>query len=83
MQSIRVRFAQAIRFAESRIGKNGIVQIQLPEVTEGTEVDIIVVYESTSTAKDTKKMSDRFYGCIQDETFLRHPQPEPAERETF
>jgi hypothetical protein len=83
MQSIRVR---------SRIGKDGIVQIQLPEVTEGTEVDIIVVYESASTAKDTRKMSGkrsyaqrafRFYGCIQDETFVRHPQPEQPERETF
>jgi hypothetical protein len=24
-----------------------------------------------------------FYGCIQDETFIRHPQPEQAERELF
>ena len=64
MQSMRVR---------SLIGKNGLLQIQLPETTEGTELDIILVYESAT--KTTKKLSD-FYGCIQDETFIRHPQPE-------
>ena len=74
MQSIRVR---------SRICKNAIVQLQLPEVTEGTELDIIVVDESASRARDTRKMSVRFYGCIQDETFVRHPQPEQSGRETF
>lgn len=73
MQSIRVR---------SRIGKNGLLQIQLPETTEGTELDIIVVYETAPAIKNTKKLSD-FYGCIQDETFIRHPQPEQQERETF
>ena len=71
MQSIRVR---------SLIGKNGLLQIQLPETTEGTELDIILVYESAT--KTTKKLSD-FYGCIQDETFIRHPQLEQAERELF
>jgi len=71
MQSMRVR---------SLIGKNGLLQIQLPETTEGTELDIILVYESAT--KTTKKLSD-FYGCIQDETFIRHPQLEQAERELF
>jgi len=54
----------------------------LPETTEGTELDIILVYESASPTKTTTKLSD-FYGCIQDETFIRHPQPEQAEREPF
>ncbi|MGL5035997.1 MAG: hypothetical protein ACRC6M_19605 [Microcystaceae cyanobacterium] len=63
MQSIRLR---------SLIGKNGLLQIQLPETTEGTELDIILVYESASPTNTTKKLSD-FYGCIQDETFIRHP----------
>lgn len=65
MPSIRVR---------SRISKNGILQIQLPEAKEGTELDIILVYETASITKNTTKLSD-FYGCIQDETFIRHPQP--------
>jgi hypothetical protein len=71
MQSMRVR---------SLIGKNGLLQIQLPETTEGTELDIILVYESAPQKKT--KLSD-FYGCIQDETFIRHTQPEQAEREPF
>ena len=73
MQSLRVR---------SLIGKNGLLQIQLPETTEGTELDIILVYESASPKTITKKLSD-FYGSIQDETLIRHPQPEQAEREPF
>lgn len=73
MQSMRVR---------SLIGKNGLLQIQLPETTEGTELDIILVYESASPKTITKKLSD-FYGSIQDETFIRHPQPEQPERELF
>jgi hypothetical protein len=64
MQSIRVR---------SRIGKNGILQIQLPQTIEGTELDIILVYEPASPPKAIAKPRD-FYGCIQDETFSRHPQ---------
>jgi hypothetical protein len=71
MQSMRVR---------SLIGKNGLLQIQLPETTEGTELDIILVYESAP--KTTTTLND-FYGCIQDETFIRHSQPEQAEREPF
>ncbi|MEA5576778.1 hypothetical protein [Anabaena sp. UHCC 0451] len=69
IQSLRVR---------SRIGKDGLLQIQLPQAKEGTELDIIVVYELTSLPEqtpieETMKLSD-FYGCIQDETFIRHPQ---------
>ena len=72
MQSMRMR---------SLIGKNGLLQIQLPETTEGTELDIILVYESAPKTTTTT-LSD-FYGSIQDETFIRHPQPEQAEREPF
>ena len=73
MQSIRVK---------SRIGKDGILQIQLPEGREGTELDIILVYEISSTTQEKTKLSD-FYGCIEDDTFIRHPQPEQPEREIF
>jgi hypothetical protein len=71
MQSIRV---------QSRIGKDGILQIQLPEGREGTELDIILVYEISSITQEKTKLSD-FYGCIEDDTFIRHPQPEQPERE--
>ncbi|MEA5620353.1 hypothetical protein VB711_21255 [Cronbergia sp. UHCC 0137] len=73
MQSIRVRL---------RIGKDGLLQIQLPQAQEGTELDIILVYETASLNQNTTRLSD-FYGCIQDGTFIRHPQPEQPEREAF
>ncbi|WP_228051590.1 MULTISPECIES: hypothetical protein [Sphaerospermopsis] len=77
MHSMRVR---------SRIGKDGLLQIHLPEAQEGTELDIVLVYETTATVQNKTqnriKISD-FYGCIQDETFIRHPQTEQPERETF
>ena len=66
----------------SRIGKDGLLQIQLPEAQEGTELDIVLVYETEEISQNTIKISD-FYGCIQDETFIRHPQPEQPERESF
>ena len=78
MESLRLR---------SRIGKDGLLKIHLPRAKEGTEFDIIVIYEiavakeETATEK-TMKLSD-FYGCIQDETFIRHPQLEQPEREAF
>ena len=34
----------------------------------------------TSTESDTHPLA-KYYGCIDDETFVRHPQPEQSERE--
>ena len=31
----------------------------------------------------TKHPLAKFYGCIDDETFIRHPQPEQSERESI
>ncbi len=39
-------------------------------------------FEIVSPNQNTTKLSD-FYGCIQDDTFIRHPQPEQPDRETF
>ncbi|MFN5991480.1 MAG: hypothetical protein ACLBM4_21160 [Dolichospermum sp.] len=78
MESLRLR---------SRIGKDGLLKIHLPQAKEGTEFDIIVIYEiavpkEETATQQTMKLSD-FYGCIQDETFIRHPQLEQPEREAF
>ena len=78
MESLRLR---------SRIGKDGLLKIHLPQAKEGTEFDIIVIYEiavpkEKTATEQTMKLSD-FYGCIQDETFIRHPQLEQPEREAF
>ena len=78
MESLRIR---------SRIGKDRLLKIHLPQAKEGTEFDIIVIYEiavpkEATATETTMKLSD-FYGCFQDETFIRHPQLEQPERETF
>jgi hypothetical protein len=85
MESLRLRFLRSTSL--SRIGKDGLLKIHLPQAKEGTEFDIIVIYEiavpkEETATEQTMKLSD-FYGCIQDETFIRHPQLEQPEREAF
>lgn len=64
------------------IGSDGLLQIHLPEVRD-TDVYVVVVYR-TSLPKPAEALPlAQFYGCIQDETFTRHPQNEQSEREPF
>ena len=72
MHSIRMR---------SKVGKNGLLQVQLPQSTEGSELDIILVYEPASKFAASNKVNPKFYGCIDDDTFVRHPQGTQSERE--
>jgi hypothetical protein len=72
MHSIRIR---------SKIGKDGLLQVQIPQAIEGEELDIILVYEPTVKVAAINKPNTRFYGCINDDTFVRHPQGNQSERE--
>lgn len=52
-------------------------------------IDSLSLTTSTATASP-KAPTDQnphplaqYYGCIDDETFIRHPQPEQPERESF
>ena len=72
MHSIRMR---------SKVGKNGLLQLQLPQATEGSELDIILVYEPAPKFAASTKVNPKFYGCIDDDTFVRHPQGTQLERE--
>ena len=74
MHSIRVR---------SKVGKNGLLQVQLPPATEGSELDIILVYEPAPKFVASNKVNPKFYGCIDDDTFFRHSQGIQPERETI
>ena len=55
MHSIRMR---------SKVGKNGLLQLQLPQATEGLELDIILVYEPAPKFAASTKVNPKFYGCI-------------------
>ena len=72
MHSIRMR---------SKVGKNGLLQVQLPQSTEGSELDIILVYEPASKFAASNKVNPKFYGCIDDDTIVRHPHGTQSERE--
>lgn len=64
---------------KSHIGSDGILKIHLPDIQD-TEIEVIIVYQ-TSQPKGTETPLSQFYGCIQDDTFIRHPQHEQPERE--
>lgn len=65
---------------KSHIGSDGLLQVHLPEIRD-TDIEVIIVYQ-TSSPKDIKAVDlSQFYGCIQDDSFFRHLQPEQPERE--
>lgn len=45
-----------------------------------TEIEVVIVYQ-TCQPKGTEASLSQFYGCIQDDTFIRYPQNEQPERE--
>jgi hypothetical protein len=64
---------------KSHIGSDGLLQIHLPEMRD-TDIEVVIVYQS-SQPTETESPLSQFYGCIQDDSFIRHPQPEQPERE--
>ncbi len=65
---------------KSHIGSDGLLQVHLPEIRD-TDIEVIIVYQP-SLPKDARAVDiSKFYGCIQDESFFRHLQPEQPERE--
>jgi hypothetical protein len=73
MQSIKLK---------SHIGSDGLLQVHLPDMKD-TDIEVVIVYQ-TSLPKDVKAVDlSQFYGCIQDDSFFRHPQPEQSERESL
>ena len=65
---------------KSHIGTDGLLQVHLPDLKD-TDIEVVIVYQ-TSLPKDVEAVDlSQFYGCIQDDSFFRHPQPEQPERE--
>jgi hypothetical protein len=65
---------------KSHIGSDGLLKVHLPDMKD-TDIEVVIVYQ-TSLPKDIKAVNLlQFYGCIQDDSFFRHPQPEQPERE--
>ena len=65
---------------KSHIGSDGLLKVQLPDMRD-THIEVVIVYQ-TSLPKDVEAAPlSQFYGCIQDDSFIRHPQNEQPERE--
>ncbi len=65
---------------KSHIGSDGLLQVHLPDMQD-TDIEVVIVYQ-TSTPKNAETVHlSQLYGCIQDDSFIRHPQPEQRERE--
>lgn len=71
MQSIRLK---------SHIGSDGLLKVHLPDIRD-MDIEVVIVYQ-TSRPKGVESVPlSQFYGCIEDDSFIRHPQNEQPERE--
>jgi hypothetical protein len=67
---------------KSHIGSDGLLKVHLPDIRD-TDIEVVIVYQTTlSKGVETASLS-QFYGCIQDDSFIRHPQNEQPERESL
>ena len=65
---------------KSHIGSDGLLKVHLPDMRD-TDIEVVIVYQTTLPKSVEAVDLSQFYGCIQDESFIRHPQNEQPERE--
>jgi hypothetical protein len=65
---------------KSHIGSNGLLKVHLPGIRD-TDIEVVIVYQTSLTKGVEAAPLSQFYGCIQDDSFIRHPQNEQPERE--
>jgi len=65
---------------KSHIGSDGLLKVHLPD-RKDTDIEVVIVYQTTLPKGVEAASVSRFYGCIQDDSFIRHPQNEKPERE--
>jgi hypothetical protein len=46
-----------------------------------TDIEVVIVYQTTLPKGVEAEPLSEFYGCIEDDSFIRHPQNEQPERE--
>ena len=71
MQSITVK---------SNIGSDGLLKVHLPDIRD-TDIEVVIVSQRRLPKGVEAADLSQFYGCIQDDSFIRHPQNEQPERE--
>ena len=65
---------------KSHIGSDGLLKVHLPDIRD-TDIEVMIVYQTTRPKGVEAVPLSEFYGCIQDDSFIRHPQNEQPERE--
>ena len=65
---------------KSHIGSDGLLKVHLPDMRD-TDIEVVIVYQTTLPKGVDAADLSQFYGCIQDDSFFRHPQNEQPERE--
>jgi hypothetical protein len=65
---------------KSHIGSDGLLKVHLPDMRD-TDIEIVIVYQTTLPTGVEAASVSRFYGCIQDNSFIRYPQNEQPERD--
>jgi hypothetical protein len=65
---------------KSHIGSDGLLKVHLPDMRD-TDIEVIIVYQISLPKNIEAASLSQFYGCIQDDSFIRHPQNEQPERE--
>lgn len=65
---------------KSHIGSDGLLKVHLPDMKD-TDIEVVIVYQTSLPKGSEAAPSSQFYGCIQDDSFFRHPQPNPSARE--
>ena len=67
---------------KSHVGSDGFLQVHLPEMRD-TDIEVVIVYQTSLPKRVEAESLSQFYGCIQDDSFIRHPQNEQPERENL
>lgn len=67
---------------KSHIGSDGLLQVHLPDMRD-TDIEVVIVYQTSLPKAVEAEPLLQFYGCIQDDSFIRHPQNEQPERESL
>ena len=65
---------------KSHIGSDGLLKVHLPDIRD-TDIEVVIVYQTTLPKGAEAVPLSEFYGCVQDDSFIRHPQNEQPERE--
>ena len=65
---------------KSHIGSDGLLKVHLPDMRD-TDIEVFIVYQTSLPKCVEAAPLSQFYGCIEDDSFIRHPQNEQPERE--